>query len=140
MKTFNELVRDSYITVPHEREWNSTSQMFDRVKFARLVINEASLWATFNGGFDKTDSREFEKEFFRRYNSFTNKELIVYQELIHPIRVFYQLNDAERNPNGEWRLIFSTTIMDDAESVLNEETKTYSKFGDAFKIVDTRSK
>jgi hypothetical protein len=39
-KLLNKLVEQSYDTVPHERDWDATSQVFNKEKFAELIIKE----------------------------------------------------------------------------------------------------
>lgn len=36
----NELIKQSYVEVPHERDWNATSSVFNKEKFAELIIQE----------------------------------------------------------------------------------------------------
>lgn len=36
----NELIKQSYEDVPHERDWDTTSRVFNKVKFAELIIHE----------------------------------------------------------------------------------------------------
>ena len=38
-----ELIKLSYVVVPHERDWDATSSVFDKEKFAKLIINECTL-------------------------------------------------------------------------------------------------
>ena len=35
-----ELIKQSYDEVPHERDWDATSSMFNKEKFAELIIQE----------------------------------------------------------------------------------------------------
>lgn len=39
-KRINELAEQAYVEVPHERDWDATSQIFDKEKFAELIINQ----------------------------------------------------------------------------------------------------
>lgn len=39
-KRIAELIGESYIEVPHERDWDATSTVFDKQKFAELIIKE----------------------------------------------------------------------------------------------------
>lgn len=34
------LINQSYVEVPHERDWDATSSVFDKEKFADLIVNE----------------------------------------------------------------------------------------------------
>ena len=58
-----------------------------------------------------------------------------YQEQVLRFRVMRQMNDAERNPDGNWSLIFSTMDYSTALEVLHDEADRWAKCGDAFKIV-----
>ena len=60
----------------------------------------------------------------------------MYQERVLQYRVMRQMNDAERNPEGAWSLVYSTSDRDDAVEVMVEQVQRYGKFGDAFKIKD----
>jgi len=57
-----------------------------------------------------------------------------YQEPVYQYRVMRQLNDPERNPNGDWSLIYSTMDFDNALDELKDQIMTWAKTGDAFKI------
>lgn len=35
-----QLAEQSYVEVPHERDWDATVKIFDKEKFARLIIQE----------------------------------------------------------------------------------------------------
>lgn len=35
-----KLISDSYVEVPHERDWDATSSTFDKEKFAKLIVEE----------------------------------------------------------------------------------------------------
>ena len=59
-----------------------------------------------------------------------------YQERVLRFRVFKQLNDTERNPEGRWSLFYSTNNVVDAEAVAAEQTEYWAKCGDQFKVVD----
>ena len=59
-----------------------------------------------------------------------------YQEPVYQYRVMRQMNDPERNPNGDWSLIFSTMEMDVAIAELKEQVCIWARCGDAFKIKD----
>jgi hypothetical protein len=59
-----------------------------------------------------------------------------YTETVYRYRVMRQLNDAARNPEGSWSLVFSTMDAHIALDEMIEQVKTWGKFGDAFKIVD----
>ena len=39
-KRIAELISEAYIKVPHERDWDATSTVFDKQKFAELIIKE----------------------------------------------------------------------------------------------------
>lgn len=39
-KRIEELIKQSYDTVPHERDWDATSHVFNKEKFAKLLIEE----------------------------------------------------------------------------------------------------
>lgn len=60
----------------------------------------------------------------------------MYQERVLQYRVMRQMNDAERNPEGSWSLVFSSSSKEDALEVMIEQVQRYAKFGDAFKIKD----
>ena len=36
-----ELIKQSYDEVPHERDWDATSSVFNKEKFAELIMSEA---------------------------------------------------------------------------------------------------
>lgn len=59
-----------------------------------------------------------------------------YQERVLRYRVFKQLNDTDRNPEGNWTLFYSTNNVVDAEAVAVEQTEHWVKCGDQFKVVD----
>jgi hypothetical protein len=59
-----------------------------------------------------------------------------YREQVLRYRVMRQLNDVERNPEGDWSLVFSTMDKDVAQEVLLEQVQTWGKTGDAFKMKD----
>lgn len=61
---------------------------------------------------------------------------MAYQEQVFQYRVMRQLNDAERNPEGAWSLVFSSVDKQTAFEVLQEEVARWGKTGDAFKIKD----
>ncbi len=58
-----------------------------------------------------------------------------YTEQVYKYRVMRQLNDAERNPNGEWSLVFSSMDFGCAKEELMDCMDTWAKCGDAFKLV-----
>jgi hypothetical protein len=60
----------------------------------------------------------------------------MYQERVLQYRVMRQLNDAERNPEGAWSLVFSSSDKQTALEVLMEEVERWGKTGDAFKMKD----
>lgn len=39
-KRIKELIDKAYIEVPHERDWDAMSSVFDKEKFAELIVNE----------------------------------------------------------------------------------------------------
>ena len=59
-----------------------------------------------------------------------------YQERVLRFRVFKQLNDPERNPEGNWTLFYSTNDIGNAEEVAAEQREVWAKCGDKFKVVD----
>ena len=59
-----------------------------------------------------------------------------YQERVLRYRVFKQLNDADRNPLGNWTLFYSSNNVVDAEAVAEFQTEYWAKCGDQFKVVD----
>lgn len=59
-----------------------------------------------------------------------------YREQVLRFRVMKQLNDPERNPEGNWSLFYSTGNVIDAEAVAAEQTERWAKCGDQFKVVD----
>lgn len=59
-----------------------------------------------------------------------------YQEPVYQFRVMRQMNDAVRNPNGDWTLVYSSLEIKNAVEVLHEEVDTWARTGDAFKIKD----
>jgi hypothetical protein len=61
----------------------------------------------------------------------------MYQEKVYQYRVMRQLNDAERNPEGSWSLVFSSMDEETALEVLLEEVQRWGKTGDAFKMKDS---
>ena len=60
----------------------------------------------------------------------------MYQESVYQYRVMRQLNDPERNPEGNWSLVFSAMDKQTAFEVLQEEVARWGKNGDAFRIKD----
>ncbi len=62
--------------------------------------------------------------------------MATYTEQVLRFRVMRQMNDAKRNPNGNWSLIFSTMEYEHAEEEMIEQIKVWARLGDAFKIVD----
>ena len=63
----------------------------------------------------------------------------MYTETVYQYRVMRQLNDAERNPEGNWSLVFSSMDKQTAFEVLQDEVATWGKTGDAFRIKDAGS-
>jgi hypothetical protein len=61
-----------------------------------------------------------------------------YQEPVYRFRVLRQLNDALRNPEGEWTLLFSSDSFRQAMRVKEQEIRE-DKFGDQYKIEDSGS-
>ncbi len=61
---------------------------------------------------------------------------MTFKEPVYRFRVMKQLNDAERNPEGDWSLIYSSEDMGNAEEVAAEQRDRYGKFGDVVKVVD----
>lgn len=59
-----------------------------------------------------------------------------YEEPVGRFRVMRQLNDPERNPEGDWSLVYSTSDADDANEVAAEQQQQWGKFGDKIKVVD----
>ena len=59
-----------------------------------------------------------------------------YQEQVGRFRVFKQLNDPLRNPEGNWTLFYSTDTARNADQVCNEERIRWAACGDEFKVVD----
>ena len=59
-----------------------------------------------------------------------------YTETVYRYRVMRQLNDAERNPDGSWSLIFSTMDPQVAIEEMVEQVRMWGPMGDAFKIRD----
>lgn len=59
-----------------------------------------------------------------------------YREQVGRYRVMRQLNDQERNPEGDWSLVYSTPDVEDAKEVAREEQARWGKMGDKIKIVD----
>ena len=59
-----------------------------------------------------------------------------YQEPVYQYRVMRQMNDAERNPDGNWTLVYSTMDFNNAVCEMKEQVTTWAKTGDAFKIVN----
>jgi hypothetical protein len=49
-----------------------------------------------------------------------------------------QMNDPERNPEGNWSLVYSTSNEADAKDVMLDFVTTWSDLGDRFKIVDNK--
>lgn len=41
-KRINELIEQSYDEVPHERDWDATTKVFNKRKFAELIIRECA--------------------------------------------------------------------------------------------------
>ena len=39
-KRIEEIIQQSYVEVSHERDWDATSKVFDKNKFAELLIKE----------------------------------------------------------------------------------------------------
>ena len=39
-KRIKELIEKSYDIVPHERDWDATSSVFNKEKFAELIVKE----------------------------------------------------------------------------------------------------
>ncbi len=62
--------------------------------------------------------------------------MTTYTEQVLRFRVMRQMNDAARNPNGNWSLVFSSMTYDHAEEEMIDQIKMWAKLGDAFKIVD----
>lgn len=58
-----------------------------------------------------------------------------YQEPIYKYRLMRQLNDAERNPEGAWSLIYSSLDFANVRDEMVDCVRTWAKSGDAFKIV-----
>ena len=42
-KQIEELIEQAYVEVLHERDWDATSQVFDKEKFAKLIILECRM-------------------------------------------------------------------------------------------------
>ncbi len=59
-----------------------------------------------------------------------------YQEQVMRFRVFRQLNDAVRNPEGNWSLVFSSDSARNADEVCNDLRIEWAACGDEFKVVD----
>lgn len=68
--------------------------------------------------------------------NFSDNEPQYYEEPVGRYKVMKQLNDPERNPEGAWSLIYSTSDPADAEEVANEQRQRFGKFGDVVKVVD----
>jgi len=45
-----ELIEQAYVEVPHERDWDATSSVFDKEKFAELIMRETFNWIIDNVG------------------------------------------------------------------------------------------
>ncbi len=60
----------------------------------------------------------------------------MYQESVYQYRVMRQLNDAERNPDGDWSLVFSSMDKQTAFVVLQAQVAIWGQTGDAFRIKD----
>jgi len=60
---------------------------------------------------------------------------MTYKEPVYRFRVMKQLNDAERNPEGNWSLYYSTPDYGNAEEVAATK-REHSKFGDKYEVVD----
>jgi hypothetical protein len=59
-----------------------------------------------------------------------------YRETVRRFRVMRQLNDFERNPNGDWSLVYSTNDIGDAYEVADDYREQWKRCGDTFKVVD----
>lgn len=57
-------------------------------------------------------------------------------ERILRFRVERQLNDAVRNPEGRWSLVFSSNDVEVAGQVADEEQARWGKFGDKIRVRD----
>jgi len=62
--------------------------------------------------------------------------MATYKETVYRFRVMKQLNDAERNPEGSWSLIYSTPDLGNAEEVAMEQREQWGDLGDKVKVVD----
>ena len=63
---------------------------------------------------------------------------MTYQETVLRFRVMRQMNDPERNPEGAWSLVYSTSTEENAKEVMLDFVTTWDKLGDRFKIVDNK--
>ena len=61
-----------------------------------------------------------------------------YQEAVYQYRVMRQMNDPERNPNGDWSLVFSSMDFNNAVDELKEQVAIWAATGDAFKITNSK--
>jgi hypothetical protein len=59
-----------------------------------------------------------------------------YREQVLRYRVMRQLNDQERNPNGDWSLVYSSMDHNNAIEEMQHQVDVWAKCGDAFKVVD----
>ena len=39
-KRIEEIIQQSYVEVPHERDWDATNMVFHKKKFAELIVKE----------------------------------------------------------------------------------------------------
>lgn len=67
-----------------------------------------------------------------------------YQEPVYRFRVMRQMNDAERNPEGDWDLIYSSPDYGNAEEVaadVHERAEAMADHGampDQIKVVESK--
>lgn len=61
---------------------------------------------------------------------------MTYKEPVFRFRVLRQMNDPERNPNGEWSLVYSTPEETDADREARKQRDIWGGLGDEVKVVD----
>ena len=61
-----------------------------------------------------------------------------YKETVLRFRIMRQMNDAKRNPEGAWSLVYSTSTKANAKEVMLDFVTTWDKLGDRFKIIDNK--
>ena len=44
-KRIKKLISESYVEIPHEREWDATESVFSEQKFAELIVQECVICA-----------------------------------------------------------------------------------------------